>query len=187
MRLKLDENLGRSAAAPLIVAGHDVATVAAQGMSGATDEGLFRACADEQRVLVTLDLDVATPLRLDPVGAGGIAVLRVPDLPGPPSILACVRRLAAQPDAADIAGRPWIVDLERVRQREPAEQPEPGTHPSSRRRRSLSRAKRKQDDRGMDADLRRAPLVREPLGRYLHLNTGVRIGDSPDAPVLVAG
>jgi len=129
VRLKLDENLGRSAAALLVEAGHDAITVVAQGMSGATDEELFRACAHERRVLVTLDLDFATPLRFDPAGASGIAVLRVPDLPGLPSILACVHRLAAQLDAADIAGRLWIVDPERVRQYEPAEEPEPGTHP----------------------------------------------------------
>jgi len=98
-------------------------------VSGATDEELFRACADEQRVLVTLDLDFATPLRFDPVGASGIAVLRVPDLPGLPSIIACVRRLAAQLDAADIAGRLWIVDPKRVRQYEPAEQPRAGQAP----------------------------------------------------------
>jgi len=128
VRLKLDENLGRTAAALLVEAGHDAITVVDQGMSGATDEEFFRACADEQRVLVTLDLDFATPLRFDPAIASGVAVLRVPDLPGLPSILACVRRLAAQLDAADIVGRLWVVEPERVRQYEPAEQPEPGRH-----------------------------------------------------------
>jgi hypothetical protein len=37
------------------VAGHDVATVHDQGMSGASDEVLFAACREEFRALITLD------------------------------------------------------------------------------------------------------------------------------------
>jgi hypothetical protein len=37
VRLKLDENLGRRTARILAKAGHDVATVAGQGLSGFTD------------------------------------------------------------------------------------------------------------------------------------------------------
>ncbi|MDX6645257.1 MAG: hypothetical protein QOK40_984, partial [Miltoncostaeaceae bacterium] len=56
MRLKLDENLGRGAAELVARAGHDVATVATQGMWGASDQELFERCATEGRCLVTLDL-----------------------------------------------------------------------------------------------------------------------------------
>ncbi|MEA2615726.1 MAG: hypothetical protein QOE72_1509 [Chloroflexota bacterium] len=82
MRLKLDENLGRRTARIFAKAGHDVATAAGQGLSGFTDADLLAVCVAEGRALITLDPDFANPLRFDPVSTAGIAVLRVPDLPG---------------------------------------------------------------------------------------------------------
>lgn len=53
MRVKLDENLGRSAAARCRAAGHEVATVVDEGLAGCTDAALFEGCIAEQRVLIT--------------------------------------------------------------------------------------------------------------------------------------
>ncbi len=82
MRLKLDENLGVRTARIFAEAGHDVATVAGQGLAGFTDADLLAVCVAEGRALITLDMDFANPLRFDPAITAGIAVLRVPDLPG---------------------------------------------------------------------------------------------------------
>lgn len=48
MKIKLDENLGERGAALFQTAGHDVATVAGQGMSSAADGELLAACRAEK-------------------------------------------------------------------------------------------------------------------------------------------
>lgn len=100
-------------------AGHDVATVAGQQMAGATDADLLSACVAEDRVLVTLDLDFANPLRHDPTSTPGIAVLRVPDLPGRSHLLRAATVLCDALTRADISARLWVVSETRVRQYEP--------------------------------------------------------------------
>ena len=66
MRLKLDENLGARCLSILAGAGHDVETVPSQGLCSASDEALHAVCRAEGRVLVTMDLDFANPLRFVP-------------------------------------------------------------------------------------------------------------------------
>jgi predicted nuclease of predicted toxin-antitoxin system len=63
VRLKLDENLGRSIAAFFRAAGHDTSTVLEQRLGSADDQTVFAVCARERRVLITLDLDFANPSR----------------------------------------------------------------------------------------------------------------------------
>lgn len=116
MRVKLDENLGRRARGVFEAAGHDVATVPEQGLAGADDTSVLAACTAESRVLVSLDLDFANPLRFDPSTTAGIVVLRVPDLPGRSDILRAATVLGDALQRGDITGRLWVVDQTRVRQ-----------------------------------------------------------------------
>lgn len=76
MRLKLDENLGRRWAEQLRLAGHDVHTVHDEGLAGAADRDVIAAAVDERRVLVTMDLDFANPMRFPPGDTAGVVVLR---------------------------------------------------------------------------------------------------------------
>ena len=78
MRLKLDENLGARCLSILAGAGHDVETVPSQGLCSASDEALHAVCRAEGRVLVTMDLDFANPLRFVPSAGAGTAVIRLP-------------------------------------------------------------------------------------------------------------
>ena len=61
MRLKLDENLGRTAAALFQSVGHDTETVRGEGLCRASDREVIAVCENEGRSLVTLDLDFANP------------------------------------------------------------------------------------------------------------------------------
>jgi predicted nuclease of predicted toxin-antitoxin system len=122
VRLKLDENLGRRAAALLRAEGHDVSTVHEQAMSSATDAEILETCQGEGRALVTLDMDFANRLRFEPSAGAGIAVLRVPDLPSRDDLDAVVRMCASALNQAPIAGRLWVIDKRRARQYEPGDQ-----------------------------------------------------------------
>jgi len=116
VRLKLDENLGKSAAALLEAGGHDTQTVRGQGLSKAADRDVIAACQAEQRCLVTLDLDFGNPLLFDPAAYTGIAVLRLPAKPSYEDLLQQCETLLAALAQQDIAGKLWIVQRGRIRE-----------------------------------------------------------------------
>lgn len=115
MKLKLDENLGLSAAAIFVAAGHDASTVSDQGLSGEPDHHVAEVSRREGRCLVTLDLDFANPLIFPPERASGIAVLRLPPRPSPQDLEVLCRTLANGLETSDIEGRLWIVQRDRIR------------------------------------------------------------------------
>ena len=116
MKFKLDENIGERGRVLFAAAGHDVATVREQRLSGASDDLLFAICKDEARVLVTLDHDFAQTLRYPLAGSPGVAVLELPPRPGPDSLSDRIREmLAALDKQASIAGQLWIVEPGRIR------------------------------------------------------------------------
>jgi len=116
MRLKLDENLGKTAADVLGAHGHDVQTVLGQGLSQAPDGEVIGVCQSEQRCLVTLDLDFGNPLVFDPAEYAGIAVLRLAARPSHQDIGDACQTLVAGLENADIRGKLWIVQRGRIRE-----------------------------------------------------------------------
>ena len=66
MKLKLDENFGTRTQRLFEEAGHDVLTTRQEGFQGITDRQLYEVCAQEQRCLVTLDLDFSDVTRFPP-------------------------------------------------------------------------------------------------------------------------
>lgn len=59
MRIKLDENMPEALAQLLQPAGHEVSTVADEGLSGASDPDVLSTAASEGRLLMTFDTDFA--------------------------------------------------------------------------------------------------------------------------------
>ena len=116
MKLKLDENLGKTAAALFQAGGCDTRTVRGQDVSGAADRDVIAACQSERRCLVTLDLDFGNPLLFDPTKYTGIAVIRLPAKSSHQDLLDAVNTLIAALSTRDITQRLWIVQRGRIRE-----------------------------------------------------------------------
>ncbi|MGH9186484.1 MAG: DUF5615 family PIN-like protein [Acidimicrobiales bacterium] len=124
MRLNLDENLGRRWVDKIRDAGHEADTVHAEALTDAADVAVIEATVAAGRALVTLDLDFANPLRLPPEQAAGIAVLRVRHRPGRTDLDLVVERLIGGLEHAELAGRLWVIEPDRIRKYEAADDPD---------------------------------------------------------------
>ncbi|WP_406694803.1 DUF5615 family PIN-like protein [Singulisphaera sp. Ch08] len=121
MLLKLDEKLGERGRQLFTDAGHNVATVAEQGLTGADDRRLIEVCGAERRCLVTLDLDFSNPFLFPPEHYAGIAVLR-PRRLIPVELYATVNTLIAALARNPIEGKLWTVERNRIRVHLPVEE-----------------------------------------------------------------
>ena len=119
MRIKLDENLSVSLTASLVERGHDVETVADEGLEGAADVSVLSHAVSEGRMILTLDRGFGDVRAYPPGSHSGIIVLR----PGDQSARA-TRQLALvlvdEHDLADLAGTVAIAQPGRLRVRRPA-------------------------------------------------------------------
>jgi predicted nuclease of predicted toxin-antitoxin system len=79
MRLKLDENIPRSARERLAALGLDVDTVLDEGLGGQTDANVWRAAQLEARMLVTQDLDFSDARQYSAGTHYGVFLVRLPD------------------------------------------------------------------------------------------------------------
>jgi predicted nuclease of predicted toxin-antitoxin system len=128
VKVKLDENLGHTAADLFRQAGHDLETVRSEGLSGRPDEDVIAACQPEQRCLVTLDLDFSNPLLFKPWEYAGIAVLRLPAKPSQADLLLACRTLLRGLEQDAIGGKLWSVQRGRIREYRP-DRPEEESEP----------------------------------------------------------
>lgn len=78
MKLKLDENIDMRVMTLLQLAGHDVATVAGQGLNSASDEEVIEVCRNENRCLITCDRGFGNRLKYSPTNYSGIVIIRLP-------------------------------------------------------------------------------------------------------------
>jgi predicted nuclease of predicted toxin-antitoxin system len=116
MRFKVDENLPVEAAEQLREAGHDAMTVADQNLNGQPDRIIAEAVRNEQRTLVTLDIDFADIRAFPPAEYSGLIVFRLVSQ-AKPRLLAAVERMIPFLETEQLAGRLWVVDETTLRVR----------------------------------------------------------------------
>jgi predicted nuclease of predicted toxin-antitoxin system len=104
MKVKLDENLPSGLALALRARGHDVDTVADEGLKGRDDATIWQAAQAEGRFLITQDLDFSDVRRFSPGTHAGLLLVRPAALPcqnsnnsNRPTLKTSPRRAAAFP------------------------------------------------------------------------------------------
>jgi predicted nuclease of predicted toxin-antitoxin system len=118
LRFKLDENIPRDAATRLREEGHDVTTVLDEGLGGEADPPVLKAATDEDRILITFDLDFADVRQYPPGTHAGIVVFRLQDLRWS-TLERPLERLLASGGLDDLAKGLAVVDESRARYRRP--------------------------------------------------------------------
>lgn len=118
MKLKLDENLSRHLKPTLIELGHDVQTVANEGLLSRPDTGIAASANHEGRILFALDLEFAD-LRKHPPGSHPGIVLFRPRSLGPTSVNRFITSFVRSTDLATLSGSVAIVEPHGIRVRPP--------------------------------------------------------------------
>jgi len=118
MRIKLDENLSRHLKTTLAASGHDVLTVADEGLLAQPDHVVAAAAAAEGRVLFTLDLGLADLRRYPPGTHPGIVLFRPSSL-GPLEVNRFVAEFVRSQDLEALTGCLAVVEVDRLRIRRP--------------------------------------------------------------------
>jgi len=77
MKFKLDENLPVDAVKIFQEAGYNAVSILDQSLQGCSDKTLISVCKNENRILVTLDIDFANLLTYPPQEYAGIIMLRL--------------------------------------------------------------------------------------------------------------
>lgn len=117
MKFKIDENLPLEFAGLLQVAGYDALTVVDQELKGESDPNLITVCQQEERILVTLDLDFADIQTYPPQEFPGIMVLRV-QRQDKQHLIEVFQRVIPLMLQESLARRLWIIEEARVRIRD---------------------------------------------------------------------
>ena len=94
--------------------GHDVETVHKKLMCGAPDENIWRACKQENRILLTLDLDFADITAYPPGDSHGTVVLRPPNQ-SVPAIRQLIEKFLRGAMSESPGRSLWIVEHGRIR------------------------------------------------------------------------
>jgi len=115
MRFKLDENFGTRTYQIFQASGHDVRTVRDQGLQGSSDHRLYEICRNENRCLVTFDLDFSDVTRFPPDKSSGIVVIRVPQNPSLILLEQLIRQFLKTITHMSVDNMLWIVEVGRIR------------------------------------------------------------------------
>ena len=113
-RFKLDENLPTAVKATLVEQGHDALTVLDQSLGGNEDKKIAAVCSEEDRILVTFDLDFSDIREYPPGSNPGIWILR-PATQSIDKCVALVRDALAYIETESPERALWIVEPGKIR------------------------------------------------------------------------
>jgi predicted nuclease of predicted toxin-antitoxin system len=94
--------------------GHDVDTVADEGLVGHTDPSVLAGAVADQRALVTFDLGFGDPRSYPPGSHLGVILLRLNDQQ-PDNVVSVLQRLARHHDIDALAGSVVVVTEKLIR------------------------------------------------------------------------
>lgn len=118
MKLKLDENLSRHLKQRVSAFGHDVTSSADEGLLSKPDVTVAAAANNEQRMLLTLDLEFGDLRKYPPGTHPGIVLFR-PRSFGPLAVNQFIEGFVRDAELELLAGCVVVVEPSRVRVRRP--------------------------------------------------------------------
>ena len=118
MKIKLDEMLPAALVDILSDIGHDVESVPVEGLSGAPDQAIWDAAGNENRFLITQDLDFSDVRRFSPGSHPGVLIVRLRQ-PGRNALIERIGGFFRSDDAADLAGCFVVLTEHKARIRRP--------------------------------------------------------------------
>jgi predicted nuclease of predicted toxin-antitoxin system len=118
MKLKLDENISRHLKPVLAELGHDVLTAADENLLSHPDTEIAHAAKNEQRILLTLDVEFADLRKYPPGSHPGVILFRPLSL-SPLSVNAFITGFIRRTDLGKLAACVAVVDPVHVRVRYP--------------------------------------------------------------------
>jgi predicted nuclease of predicted toxin-antitoxin system len=114
VKFLLDENLSPLHARTLRALGHDALSVVELGLSGADDPVVRDVAIQQERILVTLDADLANVLRFPPSETPGVVRFRIH--PATEAAIDAALRLAIpRLSQMSLAGKLVVVDERKIR------------------------------------------------------------------------
>ena len=121
IRIKLDENLGRTHVEYLQSVGYSADRVPDEGLSGVDDDELWRRVCAEGLFLITLDLDFSDVRRYPTGSHPGVLLLR-PRSRSRQAVLEVLRRVVQEHPLDGLRGCLTVADESHTRIRRPASQ-----------------------------------------------------------------
>lgn len=119
MKIKLDENLPLRIGPELQALGHEVHTLEMEGLSGCSDDELWRAAQNEARLLITQDLDFSDIRAFAPGKHHGLLLIRL-RLPSRRALIARLTDVFRSEDVSSWTKCFVVVTDRKIRVRRPA-------------------------------------------------------------------
>lgn len=114
MNIKLDENLPHELKGILTYLGHDVDTVKDESLEGSVDDVIWNAAQNEDRLIITQDLDFSDLRKFTPGTHAGIMLIRLNE-PSRRTLIQKVRHVFEEEDVQSWKGAVAVLATHKLR------------------------------------------------------------------------